>query len=267
MNWNEIAISAVIGAVLVGVVSLLKKNGKIGKFSGVMLVATPIIIGNFVYYKYINQNIDRAEVEYSIEKFAVYQTIKQQDPTLYTNLVNRLVALKSGGSSEQEIIDEIKQSVALLTVSKIQSAPDKSVVEYMSVILDELHFYQENDKTHQLCYKALYPQVEGGVNTVKELPATLVQRDLEALNNLFTASTGKPIKPENEQYRGQLEAIVQELHQKYGDDLLMLSNPTAANVDRKKVCDMAVELYGNVLRLPQKEAGTIIRTMLAGEQN
>lgn len=104
-----------------------------------------------------------------------------------------------------------------------------------------------------------------GVNTTKILPKELQERDLDSVNRLFQASTGELITPQNQEYESKLDNIVQQMQQQYGDDLQMFTNLTSPNVDREKVCDMAIDMYSEILKLPPNDAGAILRSMLGGE--
>ena len=51
----------------------------------------------------------------------------------------------------------------------------------------------------------------------------------------------------------------------YGDDVQMLANPESPNIDRQKVCQMAIKFYGEILLLPQDKAARILRMMLGSQ--
>ncbi|MGE4802195.1 DNA gyrase [Yersinia hibernica] len=269
MNWMEVLISAGIAVILGFITTRLRNSNKLGKIGAILWVIIPIVVGNIIYYQYINPNKfsgnDRAQIEQSLESFPVFQTLKKQEPALYTQLIDNFLKSKKEGQSEQQLIDEMKQSVAELTMQRIQHAPDKNVIDYMNIILDELRYYQANNRSEHLCFKALFPQVSGGVNATKVLPKELLMRDLDSVNSLFTSSTGGLIKPENQEYENKLNAIVGKMQQQYGHDLQMFVNPAAPEVDREKICDMAIDMYSQILKLPANDAGAILRSMLGGE--
>lgn len=269
MNWMEVLISAGIAVILGFITTRLRNSNKLGKIGAILWVIIPIVVGNIIYYQYINPNKlsgnDRAQIEQSLESFPVFQTLKKKEPTLYTQLIDNFLKSKKEGHSEQQLIDEMKQSVAELTMQRIQHAPDKNVIDYMNIILDELRYYQANNRSEHLCFKALFPQVSGGVNATKVLPKELLMRDLDSVNSLFTSSTGGLIKPENQEYENKLNAIVGKMQQQYGHDLQMFVNPAAPEVDREKICDMAIDMYSQILKLPANDAGAILRSMLGGE--
>nr|WP_245994963.1 DNA gyrase [Yersinia hibernica] len=265
----EVLISAGIAVILGFITTRLRNSNKLGKIGAILWVIIPIVVGNIIYYQYINPNKfsgnDRAQIEQSLESFPVFQTLKKQEPALYTQLIDNFLKSKKEGQSEQQLIDEMKQSVAELTMQRIQHAPDKNVIDYMNIILDELRYYQANNRSEHLCFKALFPQVSGGVNATKVLPKELLMRDLDSVNSLFTSSTGGLIKPENQEYENKLNAIVGKMQQQYGHDLQMFVNPAAPEVDREKICDMAIDMYSQILKLPANDAGAILRSMLGGE--
>lgn len=206
-----------------------------------------------------------AMIERLFEEYPVFQTLKQQEPALYTQLIDNFLQSKKEGHSEQQLIDEMKQIVSSLIEQRIRHAPDKDVIDYMNIILEELRYYQANNRSEYLCFKTLFPQVSGGVNATKTLPKELQLRDLDSINRLFKASSGGVINPENQDYESKLNTIVTRMQQQYGDDLQMFSNPASPNADREKVCDMSIDMYSQILKLPPSDAGAILRSMLGGE--
>lgn len=98
MNWTEVLISAGVAAAL-GVITIgLRNRNKRGKLGAILWVITPIIVGNIIYYHYINPNRlrskDRAQIERSFEGYPVFQTLKQQEPALYTQLIDNFLKSK-----------------------------------------------------------------------------------------------------------------------------------------------------------------------------
>ncbi|HDL7337285.1 TPA: DNA gyrase [Yersinia enterocolitica] len=269
MNWTEVLISAGVAAVLGLITTGLRNRNKLGKLGAILWVIIPIIVGNIIYYHYINPNglrsTDRAQIERSFEGYPVFQTLKQQEPDLYNQLIDNFLKSKKEGHSEQQLIDEMKQTVSGLIVQRIRHAPDKDVIDYMNIILEELRYYQANNRSEHLCFKALFPQVSGGVNATKALPKELQLRDLDSINRLFKASSGGIIKPKNQEHENKLSIIVARMQQQYGDDLQMFSNPASPDVDREKICDMSIDMYSQILKLPPDDAGDILRSMLGGE--
>lgn len=269
MNWTEVLISAGIAAVLGVIISGLRNRNKLGRFGAILWVIIPIVVGNIIYYHYINPNglrsNDRAQIERVFAEYPVFQTLKQQEPALYTQLIDNFLKSKKEGHSEQQLIDEMKQAVSSLIAQRIQHAPDKDIIDYMNIILEELRYYQANNRSEHLCFKSLFPQVSGGVNATKYLPKELQSRDLDSVNRLFKASSGGIINPINQDYENKLNTIVTQMQQQYGNDLQMFVNPASPDVDREKVCDMAIDMYSQIMQLPPSDAGAILRSMLGSE--
>jgi hypothetical protein len=51
-----------------------------------------------------------------------------------------------------------------------------------------------------------------------------------------------------------------------GDDALLLQDPFAPGVDKKKVSKLIASLYREALNLPQEERGLLLRHMLSGKK-
>ena len=89
MNWTEVMVSAGVGVVLSGNATTLRNRNKLNKISAILLVIIPIVVGNIIYYQYINPNGlrsgDRARIEDSFEKFI--WRLYYESPSFYDDII------------------------------------------------------------------------------------------------------------------------------------------------------------------------------------
>jgi len=61
------------------------------------------------------------------------------------------------------------------------------------------------------------------------------------------------------------EHAYQPIYEKYGEKLFAVADNKMTDVSAQETCDMAIEIYENIFRLPEKEAGPLLRYMLSEE--
>src|SRR5471032_1037377 len=268
MNGNEVMVWAVSGVVIAAVIALLHKKGKIGRVPGIILFLVLVIGGNALYSGFIQPRVagneQTEEIDRALAALPIYSTIKAQEPALYSQLRSNILRLKKEGKSQQEAIDTVKPMVSDLLSKRMNTAPDASVIAAMQVSLEEMQALQaSNDGS---CFKFLYPHINGGVNTAQVLPPELFKKDLDTMNALLLASgsgqTAQPTAVSGEKAKVLMAPVRQALQDKYGDQLNVFNDLSAANVDRAKICEISLSLYSGILALPEQDSAAVLRLML-----
>ena len=172
MNWNEVMVWGISGVVLAVLISLLRKKGKIGRLPGIILFLVVIIGGNILWNAVIKPRVmgesEEQKIDQALAELPLYGTIKAQEPALYAQIPSNILKMQKDGKPQQEAIDTVKPMVSELLSKRIAHAPDAAVNAAMQVNLEEMQtLLARKDGT---CFKFLYPQVSGGVNTAEVLP-------------------------------------------------------------------------------------------------
>ena len=266
MDWNEVMIAGVIGTVVGGILSVLCKQGRIGRTPAIIIFLVLIIGGNILHggviKPHLTEDNEAQEVDDALAQLPVYSTIRTQEPALYDQIRSNMLRLAKEGKTQQEIIDSGKLTVSNLAAQRMSHAPDANVIAAAQLGLDEMTaLLARNDDT---CFKFLFPQISGGINLPQLVPPELVQRDLNNLNNLLLA-TGKdqnvrPTPISDEKFQALMTPIREALQKRYGDQLL--EDPSSGKADRTKICEMSISLYSNILALPAEQSAPLLRTVL-----
>lgn len=268
MNWNDVIVAAVVAAILGGVLQALYKKGKIGRTPAIIIFLVVILGGNFLYEGVIKPRLtgddQTQEIDQALSALPIYSTIKAQEPGLYSQIRSNILRLKKEGKTQQEAIDTVKPMVSDLLSSRMNTAPDANVIAAMEVSLEEMEALQaRNDGS---CFKFLYPHINGGVNTAQVLPAELFKKDLDTMNALLLASgsgqTAQPTAVSGEKAKILMAPVRQALQDKYGDQLKIFNDLSAANVDHAKVCEISITLYKGILAMPPQDSAAVLRLML-----
>lgn len=272
MNWNEVVVWGISGVLLGSLISLLHKKGKIGRVPGIILFFVLVIGGNILWGGVIKPRVmgesEAQKIDQALAALPLYGTIKAQEPALYAQIRSEILTMKKEGKPQQEAIDIVKPRVSELLSTRIVHAPDAAVNAAMQVNLEEMQtLLARKDGT---CFKFLYPQVSGGVNTAEVLPPALFSKDLSTMNDLLLATgpnqTEFPAAVSTEKVILMMAPVRQALGNMYGDQLQMFSDLTKPDVNREKVCEISISLYSGILALQSADSAAILRQML-GKQN
>lgn len=266
MNWLSIGLAALAGGLAALVAQLLVGNPKQRRASYAVAFIVGFVVLNALSKQFIlpelNTRHQSQEVEARLLVIPVYQAIKQYDPTTYAKVVNELKIGLKKGESESELIGRTRGYIASLVESRLPWASDDAVVSYVGVMIDEIA--ELNSKSPNLCYQFLFPQYFGHLNGRKYFSPETQQADLSAFADVIrtSAENAQPV-PEESEVLPDLETVMVEFYNSYGEDALLLDNPLTPGIDRGKVCDAVAALYRHILELPESESARILRYMLS----
>lgn len=272
MNWTEVMVWGISGVVIGSLIGAVHKKGKIGRVPAVILFLVLIIGGNVLWGGVIKPRLagesEEQKIDQALAALPLYTTIKTQEPALYAQIRSNILKVRKDGKSQQEAIDTVKPMVSVLLSERITHAPDANVNDAMQVNLEEMQTLQA--RKDGSCFKFLYPQVSGGVNTAQVLPPELFQKDLSTMNDLLLATgSGQTVQPtvvSTGKVVLMMAPVREALANMYGEQLQMFSDLTKPDVDREKVCEISISLYSGILALQPADSAAILRMML-GKQN
>lgn len=244
----------------------LNKKGKISKKWAVLLSFLLLFAANFYYFGWMLPQQQRdnrlAAAEQRLASLPVYRTIRVQQPGLYQKLNGVFIQALQEGNSEKQALERLRPWLAELLNQRISYASNALLYDYMAVALEEMKVIRQ--KNADLCFKYLFPQVEGGVNTADILPQSLTDKEMAVMDSFLLNSHGAEQPADAAGGRASLQVIVRSLYGKWGSALQTLNAPAEAGVDKAKLCDMTIDLYHSVLALPVNQAGEVLRIILDG---
>lgn len=274
MNWTHVLLAGYIGAVIAIVVGMFRKKGWLGKLSGAVVFVVAIVAWNLFDVHYLiplespNYGLtDAQKFENAMLSMPVYQVLKEQEPTLWQNILTQATQLKEAGKSEQQIIDAIQPQILQVQMARLQQAPDANVIEYMKINLEQISAVAKvgNDE----CFRFLFPAVKGGINPVRIIPREIMDRRMASDMSMMYASHGPKkhtVTAEEKQLALQdLQSISPGLVQRFGPDIQIMADPSKGVGKEKVVCEMVQDLWSQVLKLPTARAAGVIRLMLSAE--
>ncbi|QUG74883.1 hypothetical protein GKQ23_07715 [Erwinia sp. E602] len=265
MNHYAIPVSLLSAAIWLLLVFWLLKRARISRIAALLLAVLPLLAGNLLFYGWLQPQQQRAvaiaDAQARLATQPVWRIIKVQQPALWQQANEQLVSQLRAGVQEKQATDGLRPLMAELLNQRVNDARDEDLLRYMQVVLEEMQQFKQSGSG--LCFRYLFPQVEGGVSVAEVLPAGLVAREMRAMDSLLANSqAGQPF--DASLGRSQLQTVVAKLYSRWGSDLQTLNAPAEADVDRGKLCDMTIDLYQSVLALPGKDAASVLRIIISG---
>jgi len=204
--------------------------------------------------------IDEGKIESQLQRLPTYREIKDSDTQAYETITAIVLDGIRKGQSVGMIASRIQPVIVAVFLKHIPQASDDAIVAFAT------HFVRRIMELTQispdLCYQYLFPQEYG----LPEIDDKTLQEASAVMAAVIRTATHNPQpSPDASQSEALLEPVRTTLHEEYGDDLFLLANPLGESVDKKKVCTMMVAMYEEVLKMPKKESGMVLRYLLSSE--
>ncbi len=168
----------------------------------------------------------------------------------------------SEGASEDDVRRITQGYLAPLVQRRIPSASNEAVVRYMRVTVAEIR--ELHALPGDLGYQFLFPGADGLVNPRNYVSKEVLDEDQAAMTEVVRSSATDPQPlPDEAIVTPLISAVFGELAEEHSEDVWMLDEPTAPDVDKTIVTTMVISLYEKILSLPESESGMVLRYMLA----
>ncbi|MFJ5854555.1 topoisomerase II [Enterobacter cancerogenus] len=226
----------------------------------VVVVVVAAAVAFWVFFDKQQQSAEQ-QLNATLNEMPAWQVIKEQEPVLHQRILDQIAALQKAGEPEQQIIDTIQPQILHLQMRRLQNAPDASVVNYMTINMEQTAAIQK--VSDDACFRFLYPAVKGGINPMRMLDKEMMSRRMQADADMMRAAYGKNhhtvTQAERETAVADVRPIMKDLADKYGEDIQLLQMPEKAVGKEKLSCDMVQEMWAKVLALPEQKAAGVIR--------
>jgi hypothetical protein len=189
------------------------------------------------------------------------QAIKDRFPKDYDEIIGTYYDDYIAGKTEAESIVGARAKVLLIISTLRPLADDAVLAELGAVYADQ--YLALGAKSPALCYK--YASGVGAKdNVAADIPASLVDKENEVNRRVVETAKKRPDVP---------ATVVSELWKKLGtqiavkgirnDQLNLLTNGSVDPLRYSEYCQASATFYREIARLPSREAGILMRSMLA----
>lgn len=263
----SLIISALLLVALIGTLTALYHRKQLSRIKALGLtLALALLLGGGLGYRYLILPEMRLQARIEATQTQLmhlpgYRLLQQQEPALWRQLNEELAAQLRAGVNPSQAFGHLRPLLTDLLNQRIGRAGDAAINSYIAVSLKQMESLRARDV--KLCFRFLFPQVNGGVNLNQLLPEKLIQQDSAVIEQLLQESTGAERAVDLPAAHQQLNRVVQQLYLSWGEDLQWLNAPADAHVDRQKMCDMTIDLYRAILALPDTQSANVLRMMLS----
>jgi uncharacterized protein YqcC (DUF446 family) len=266
MNWYSVGAAAVAGALAAMVATLVvpKRAERKAAYAIVFVllfsVFTALTREFVVPALTLPHELERAERE--LLTMPLFQALKQHDLATYNAFMAELKEGLKQGTKEADLIARLKPRMEQMVQKRVPVASDQAVVKYMSVMTREMRELRRQDPL--LCYKFMFPQQYGAINIKDHVPKELMDADLAALTDVIKTSAEQPQPaPKQVEVAPDLDVAIGQLQQKHQEDVAVLQNLQAPEVDKAKGCEVTADLYEIIIALPPDRNGRLLRYLLS----
>jgi hypothetical protein len=259
LNIGVIILMAAVAAALAYAL-VRPREGNVGAF--VVFLLLLVFVSEYLGHKFVLPQAQAAFGPKSLPDDALFTAIKKHEPALYERLSRGYVeAYKSG--DKEAFIRGAYDEVAKAALKHIPTASDEAVSAFIGHAIVQLK--ELRTKPGDVCFRFLFPQVSGPADIALLLPKPMIDANSDKLAAIINTSVDSPRQPPTqEEALPSLQPILQELTRTYGADLNMISNPSAPTVDRRRVCDISIDLYERIGALPVHERANVLKFILKG---
>lgn len=252
-------------ALLAVIIVVLINTTRLRWWQGVMIFLLPLIVANLLWFSWVipqqQQTRQRDQAVSHLAQMPGYRVLQTQEPALWLLLTQELTRRVGAGEPVEQATGELRGWLIDVINQRLMRGTDAAVVNYIGVSVEEMQALNARDAG--LCFRYLYPQVNGGVNLVKILPPSLNYKEAEAMEQLLLNSPQPEQPMDTALAQRDLQQVVAQLYRRWGDKLQQLNMPADAAVDRSSMCAMSIDLYSAILALPDKRAANLLRRMIS----
>ncbi|MGK3144551.1 hypothetical protein [Pantoea sp. C2G6] len=247
------------------IVIVLIKTTRLRLWQGLIIFLLPLILANLLWFSWVAphqlQATQREQAVNQLAQMPGYRVLQNQEPALWLLLTQDLTRRIRAGEPAEQAAGELRGTMIEVINQRLMRGTDAAVVNYIGVSVEEMQALNRLDPG--LCFRYLYPQVSGGVNLLTTLPSSLNRKEMEAMEQLLLNSPPPDQPLDKALAQDDLQQIVAQLYQRWGDKLQQLNLPADTAVDRSSLCAMSIDLYSAILALPDKRAANLLRRMIA----
>ena len=241
-GWGRAAVALVAVLVLVSVVSLrLKREATIQTIT------------------------EEGKIESIMQQFSSYQVLKESDPQAYES-IKAIVRHEMGKGQDYEVVvARVRSTIAQVLNKYIPHASDNAVIAMTALLIRRIE--ELTQISPDLCFQYLFPGEYGVSGLLKHMSDKGMQEEDKVMAAIIRTATVNPQpSPDVVQAEALAMPVYTKVYEKYGDAfLLFVENPLDKNIDKGDACIMTAALYEEMLSIPKKDSGKVLRYILSSQ--
>lgn len=266
MDWWSVVLGSISGglAALIAELLIARRFGR--RVVYIIVLAIAFIAVHTASRQFILPEVHEwwyaRELDHYLRQNTFYRLVIDDHPELRGPLKKAIVDSVRHRKTTTKTLNEMREVLGPLFPKYVPKASDGAVVQFtatMVEVLEELSAYEPN-----VCFRFLFPQVEGPVDTTEYLHAAVLANLMDAMSNVIENGLRDPQRaPDMDTVQPLIEKFNRRLVAKHGDDVAVLAAIGDPTVDRRKVCSMVVAVYTEALILDDPERGLLLRGLFS----
>jgi len=212
------------------------------------------------YSRHLDPDYKKQKVAASFDRIPLGAVLKKYEPATYADVLNAISEVDgSDAAAEQRVTVIVGNALDQAVKRRLPSTSDEAVVLWTNAYTQVVRQVQKQDPAK--CYALLFGAPSGDNWTLGagQAGASLAEAKIKVIES----SAQNPQQPAStEQFEAAMKKIGRKLGQRYGAKAGVLLRLTDPNVDKADACELVTAMYEEAARLPQSEAGPVIRRML-----
>lgn len=206
---------------------------------------------------------DLENIDAEFVKIPLFSALKMYERAAYDRLLSQVRSGVQEGRSLAEMQKQIFPLVHSIYMKKLPYASDPALRAFGRLLLEQMKVLYSVDPT--LCYAFIHGEnSETNADATKYFSDELRQRALSVMAEVIrSAGEGSFQPPSRQQIEGQLKSVFTVLTKRFGADVRMLNDRELGKANKPRTCEIAYELYREILVLPEQDSGQVLRFMFA----
>jgi len=188
----------------------------------------------------------QVETAKALLRVRLYRVLWKHDPTSFGRLVREVDASKRAEESPAALLLVARSRVMPLVRRHVAHAEARTLSEYVGNLLIEIR--KVAPQAGEACFALLAADDDAAMKLADADLGTLDDFALDRLADAVKQSLAAPVPlPPQEQVAGDLRRTLASVELRFGPDATILDRMDQPGVDRKRVCEVAVAVYGGAL--------------------
>jgi hypothetical protein len=207
---------------------------------------------------------NQAEVENTLRAGVLGSALETGNAGAFRDLASRLRAIHNDGGTVNDAMVVVERTVAPFFAESLKKLPDRQIVAAIRIIVDTARALGARDS--RVCRDWLMRRPGEPLPDVAALLTQQQQQAFtQAMADVIVAAADprqRAVPPQREP--PQLQGVIRRIDARLPQGQMAFFNaPEGTQLPPAAVCTAVIELYMEILRLPEREAGPVLRFLLA----
>lgn len=266
MNWIGIAVGGAAGLVAVLIsVGVLKLLGKSSETTGarvlhLIVFAAALTLGR----EFVQPILEAHAVDARLLKMPLYKALKEHEPEVYDRVLKLIEEGIATKQPQEQVLSSARPLITEVATRRILHSSDQVQLRFAEhAVAATSALYKAGGTT---CFSYIQPASGEAINYMSLLPPELIQQELQLLTDIVVSSAGQTRQLVSEDVAATgIDQLFAKLEEKYSaEEIAVLADPTAAGIDKRRYCEISIDLYRAALSLPPPNNSLVIRLLLQG---